>query len=317
MSTDLRRIPSTVSPGRYLLINEAVDRNTNRPRIGEVSVQITDRVNSVACYVPLAEILTALHALADTPTEETPAERLTRVAADVAASTGLTVADVAAAYTALAEAMAAPAEITTVEQLEALPAECLLRGGQPGYGPTYFVTNDLGDGRVMFEMAGDNLTWSAAEIIQEHAPLTLLHPAVTGTRVHESTPEAAAPVERREGPFVRLNADVGAAVAAFRSVFRRVTETHEAALLEQAVIRLHALKAWDTAHLTALADMVACGYTPLQLQLLAREISIETPPTVPDSCPACASPSPFLLQDPCSLDKWDAHEWHRSAVHHA
>lgn len=74
-----------------------------------------------------------------------------------------------------AAASATPRQITTVEQLLALPAECLLRSGQPGYGPSYLVTVDAGDGVVMYEEVGANLDLTAAEAIEEHAPLTLLH----------------------------------------------------------------------------------------------------------------------------------------------
>lgn len=60
--SDRIRIPSTVSPGRFMLIGPAHDQLTDMDRPGEVSVQITDAVNSVACYVPVGALREALGA---------------------------------------------------------------------------------------------------------------------------------------------------------------------------------------------------------------------------------------------------------------
>jgi hypothetical protein len=77
-------------------------------------------------------------------------------------------------------ACSAPEPITTVEQLLAVPAERLLRSSQFGYGPSWVVTFDLGDGQVMYEVVGgvehDALVLSAQEVIDDHAPLELVTP---------------------------------------------------------------------------------------------------------------------------------------------
>jgi hypothetical protein len=65
--------------------------------------------------------------------------------------------------------------ISTAAELATLPAECLLRSTQPGFGPTHVVTFDCGDGEVMYGVVRDIGSWTAAEIIEEHGPLELLH----------------------------------------------------------------------------------------------------------------------------------------------
>jgi len=92
-------------------------------------------------------------------------------------------------------------EITTAEELDALPAECLLRSTRPGYGPTYLVTFDCGDGALMFTLtAGDEIgTVTSAEAIDECGPFVLLYRpdrpsnlAPAGATVTQEAVEAAA-----------------------------------------------------------------------------------------------------------------------------
>lgn len=64
--------------------------------------------------------------------------------------------------------------ITTAAEVQALPAECLLRSERPGYGPTYFVTFDCGDGVVMIDQAGAMGNWLPGELVDEWGPLVLV-----------------------------------------------------------------------------------------------------------------------------------------------
>ncbi|WP_066586272.1 WDGH domain-containing protein [Cellulomonas timonensis] len=67
--------------------------------------------------------------------------------------------------------------ITTAAQLDAVAPERLLRTSKPGYGPSYVVTFDLGDGQVMYDVSGGESTQglTASEVVDEFGPLTLLH----------------------------------------------------------------------------------------------------------------------------------------------
>lgn len=64
--------------------------------------------------------------------------------------------------------------ITTIAELEALPAETLLRGGQPGYGPAYVLIWDAGDGRMLYSDCAERGYLDPAEVIRIHAPLTVV-----------------------------------------------------------------------------------------------------------------------------------------------
>ena len=36
--------------------------------------------------------------------------------------------------------------------------------------------------------------------------------------------------------------------------------------------------------------------------------------TAEPTCPSCGSPTPFEVRQPCSLDRYDPHDWHSPAV---
>lgn len=78
-------------------------------------------------------------------------------------------------------------QISTVEEVHALPAECLLRSTRPGYGPTYVVTFDCGDGEVMIGVPGEVCTLSAKEVLDEWGPLELVYGPFAGEIVEAAS----------------------------------------------------------------------------------------------------------------------------------
>lgn len=71
--------------------------------------------------------------------------------------------------------MAELRQVSTERQVLELPAECMLRSSRPSYGPEYFVTFDCGDGVVTVGQVGQGGTWTAAELVDEHGPLDVIH----------------------------------------------------------------------------------------------------------------------------------------------
>lgn len=71
--------------------------------------------------------------------------------------------------------------ITTAAEVQGLPAECLLCSERPGYGPTYFVTFDCGDGVVMIDQAGAMGNWLPGELVDEWGPLVVVARGMSST----------------------------------------------------------------------------------------------------------------------------------------
>ncbi len=99
--------------------------------------------------------------------------------------------------------------ITTTTQLEALPAETLLRGGQAGYGPAYVLIWDAGDGRLLHADLTESGYLEPAEVIELHAPLTVL-PAPTVKPGRDEVLAALLTVEA--GPSTNALADAVLAI---------------------------------------------------------------------------------------------------------
>lgn len=119
------RIPSTVSPGRFMLIGPAHDQLTDADRPGEVSVQITDRVNSVTCYVPVGALREALGT--DPRVAELEAE-VARLKADKRKAIGIGADCLMDLDRAQADLAAARAALAAVQEVSAVSLVMVSKG---------------------------------------------------------------------------------------------------------------------------------------------------------------------------------------------
>jgi hypothetical protein len=217
--------------------------------------------------------------------------------------------------------------IETAEELDALPPECLLRSTQPGYGPTYLVTFDCGDGELMFVLTSGVGVATSAEAVEESGPFVVLY--------------------RPERPFAPLTVQTGRVAAgataeaersaAFAEAVASVTpctcsaQRHRAIAAEATVARVEVLAAHQrqgshaclcgelrlgtsfAGHqvdmLTAARVLAARDEIATALAVAARDLALASPNLTPESALALLRDAATALADPDALAKAKAEAW--------